>query len=345
MKKTICALLAAVFTGGVYAQESNWLNLRAEARFDYQREYLDGDAVKSNSGFKGKYINIVMDGSINESFTYAYRQRLNKAHADQSFFDATDWVYLTYKANSHWSISGGKQVVGIGGYEYDRAPIDLYFCSEYWNNIPCYQLGVSATYATASGRDKVMAQVCQSPFRAYGDDMYACNLMWYGSHGWFNTIYSANLMEYLPGKFIYYLALGNEFVAGNTRLQLDFMNRATDKHAFFFKDCSVMAELSWQPSRKLSVFGKVTYDVNHTGTEGDWCVWNGTELTRVGGGLEFYPLSGGNRDVRLHANFCYSFGKNGNPDGTLWPDQALVDVGLKWRVDILSLTNKIFHQK
>jgi hypothetical protein len=87
--------------------------------------------VKSNSGFRGKYLNVLLSGDIGKHWSYSYRQRLNKAHANQSFFDATDWIHLTYTLNKHWSFNAGKQVVGIGGYEYDRAPIDLYFCSEY----------------------------------------------------------------------------------------------------------------------------------------------------------------------------------------------------------------------
>lgn len=341
MKKFLCTCLAVAAMGTASAQDSKWLNLQGEVRVDYQREYLDGDAIKSNSGFKGKYVNFMLSGQITDKFSYSYRQRLNKAHSDQSFFDATDWVYLTYQANKHWSFSGGKQVVGIGGYEYDRSPIDLYFCSEYWNNVPCYQFGVSASYATSSGRDKIQVQMCESPFNLENEDMYAYNLMWYGSHGWFNTIYSANAMEYRPGKFIYYLALGNEFQFGKVKWQLDFMNRATEGHAFFFKDCSVMSELSCPIGKHVSVFGKVTYDVNRTGEEGDRCVYTGSELTRVGGGVEYYPLSNGNRDIRFHANFCYSWGNNSNVAGTMLPKQSIVDLGVTWKVDILSFTRKL----
>lgn len=340
MKKTIGLLLAVASLSNANAQENKWLDLQGEVRVDYQREYLDGDAVKSNSGFKGKFINIIMNGNISDSFSYSYRQRLNKAHADQSFFDATDWVFLTYKATDNWSFSGGKQVVGIGGYEYDRAPIDLYFCSEYWNNIPCYQLGVSMAYTTNSGKDKFTMQVCESPFHQKSEDMYAYNLMWNGSHDWFNSIYSANMQEYQPGKFIYYLALGNEFKMGNVRLQLDFMNRATNKHAFFFKDCSVMGELLCAVSPKVNLFGKVTYDVNRTDTEGDYCVYTGTELTRVGCGVEYFPLRDGDRNLRIHANFCYSWGSNGNEAGTTLPKQSIVDVGVKWKVNIFSYSHK-----
>lgn len=341
MRKMIGTLLLAICTGSVFAQEQTIVDLKAEVRMDYQRDYVDGESIGSNSGFRGKYLNIILNGTINEHFSYAYRQRLNKAHKDASFFDATDWAYLTYKANDNWSLSGGKQVVGVGGYEYDRAPIDLYITSEYWNNVPCYQFGVSTTYTTNAGNDQFLAQICESPFDFLNEDLYAYNLMWYGSHGFYNSIWSVNMMEYTPGKFIYYIALGNEFKMGNAKLQLDFMNRATDQHAFFFKDCSVMAELSCMVNDKLNVFGKASYDVNKTNSVGDYCVLPGTEITKIGAGIEYYPIDN-NRNLRFHANCAYSFGKNTNENGTLLPKQALVDVGVKWKVDILSLTNKIF---
>ena len=93
MKKNIFSLLMLFFAIGASAQEYQNVNLQLETRIDYQREYLQGDAVKANSGFKGKYLNVILNGTINDHWSYSYRQRLNKAHADQSFFDATDWFY------------------------------------------------------------------------------------------------------------------------------------------------------------------------------------------------------------------------------------------------------------
>lgn len=66
------------------------------------------------------------------------------------------------------------------------------------------------------------------------DDMYAYNLMWIGAHGWFNTIYSVNMIEYQPDKFINYIALGHRLEFGKTALELDFMNRAADHQTYFF---------------------------------------------------------------------------------------------------------------
>ncbi len=343
MKKIVFVLLATtLLTTGAIAQ-NKLLNLKAETRIDYMGQYLDNVHDKGASGFKGKYLNLILSGEIGRHFSYNYRQRLNKAHADQSFFDATDWLYLTYSLNDNWQFSAGKQVVGIGGYEYDRAPIDLYFCSEFWNNIACYQFGASATFTTDSGADKIMFQACQSPFRAYADDMYAYNLMWMGSHKWFQSLWSANMIEYQPGSYVYYIALGNQFTFGDFRLQLDVMNRATNEHSFFFKDFSLMGEASYTIADKVNIFARATYDANNaTDTMGDYCLLPDTELTRIGGGIEFYPLPKGNRDIRLHAAYSHIFGHNGNPEGVLQSKESMFTIGLTWRMDIVSLVKKIF---
>ncbi|MBR5893702.1 MAG: porin [Bacteroidaceae bacterium] len=330
MKRKLLTGLFALCFSGLMAQ-SELTNLRVEARADYQREYVDDKEIEENSGFKGKYLTIRMDGSLGEGFTYSYRQRLNKAHSDQSYFDATDWLTLTY-TTGNWSISGGKQVVAIGGYEYDQAPIDVYFASEYWNHIPCYQLGASLTWKNDKGSDSFTAQVTQSPFRANADDMYAYNIMWCGSHGRFNTIYSANLIEYLPGKYISYIALGNKFNVGEVTIVADLMNRASGDHTFIGKNITAIGEISWMPTENLNIIAKATYDVNNTNATSDICVAPGTEITRVGAGIEFFPMSNGSKDVRLHANACYTFG---NATGALLDKQSIFDAGITWRINLL----------
>ena len=200
-------------------------------------------------------------------------------------------------------------------------------------------MGISADYTFNRKKDKVMFQLCQSPFRAKADDMYSYNLMWYGSHGWFNTIYSVNMIEYQPDKYINYIALGHHLDFGKTALELDFMNRAAVHQTYFFKNCSVMGELSYRPSESFNLFGKVTYDVNRTQVKADYCVHPGTELTHVGGGVEFYPLKN-NKNLRLHAFYSYAFGHNGNTEGAIPPEQNILNIGIKWKVDFLSLKNK-----
>lgn len=334
MKNLLFAFALAAMPFGASAQD-DILDLKVELRADYQREAVDGNSIKDNCGFKGKYLNIAMSGNISDHFSYSLRHRLNKTSFDSNFFDATDWVWIAYSLKG-WEVSAGKQVVAIGGYEYDRAPIDLYFCSEFWNNVACYQFGVSGGYALNNGKDKIMFQFCQSPFRELAGDMYAYNLIWYGNHGIWSSIYSINMVEYQPGRFINYISLGNKFAVDNVSLELDLMNRATSGHSFLAKDFSIIGEIAWSPIDKLNIYGKVSHDVNKTDNN-DYYVMPGTELTRIGGGVEYYPFVNDKHQIRLHANYCHTFGDNGNTGSALHDNHSYFDVGITWKFDIIKL--------
>ena len=340
MKHRLLIALMILLPAFMQAQEKGLTNLRIEARLDYMQEYLHGDMVNDNSGFKGRYLNIRMDGKISEHFSYSYRQRLNKPNKDISFFDATDWIHLTY-TNKNWSVSAGKQVVGIGGYEYDVAPIDLYIYSEYWGNIPCFRVGVSGSYTTDDMKDKFMLQVCESPFRGHelnvnNQQMFAYNAMWYGSHGIYSSIWSMNMLEYLPGKFMNYIALGNRLTLGQFQLDLDIMNRAVSTKNFLGKDMSIMSKFMWKPSERSDLFLIATHDFNHADEIGDWSVLPGTEITRVGGGLEYYPIKD-SQDIRLHMACSYADGVNTSPAGLVLPHQTVLDAGITWKMDLLKI--------
>ena len=343
MKRIMLLTLMMLIPAFMQAQENGLVNLRIEARLDYMQEMRQGETVNDNSGFKGRYLNIRMDGQLSEHFSYSYRQRLNKPNNSITFFDATDWIHLTY-TNKNWSVSAGKQVVGIGGYEYDVAPIDLYIYSEYWGNIPCFRVGVSGTYTTDDMNDKFMLQFCESPFRGHelninNEQMFAYNAVWYGTHGIFSSIWSVNMMEYLPGKFMNYVALGNRLTLGQFQLDLDIMNRAVSTRNFFGKDMSFMSKFMWKPSDRFNVFLIATHDFNHADEIGDWSILPGTEITRVGAGLEYFPLKN-SQDIRLHLNCSYADGVNTNPAGLLFPQQTVVDAGVTWRMDLLKIKRK-----
>ena len=142
-------------------------------------------------------------------------------------------------------------------------------------------------------------------------------------------------MEYAKQKFVGFLALGHQFHMGNVTLQLDWMSRTDMANLDLFGDFSVMGDLSWAVTDKLNLFGKASYDVNGDNAA-DLCVLPGTELTRVGAGLEYFPIEG-SRDIRFHGAYSYAWGKNGNGSaGTVQNAQSLVMVGVTWRMDILN---------
>ena len=335
MKKhlaAICGIVVFLFGANMAtAQEHSKVNLRIESRGDFQYESIGGHTVDGNTGFRGQQLNLRLNGNINDSWSYVYRQRMGKPNANANYFDAVDHINLTSTTGA-WAFTGGKQTVAVGGYEYDRAPIDFYFGSEYWYNMACYQWGVNAKYNFGNeSNDALMLQVVQSSFRNVNPSMLSYNLMWTGSYGCLDILHSVNMLEYLPGKFVNFIALGHQFHFDYFTLQLDWMNRA-DMNNFGFDDFSVMADLSWSASDQLNVFGKATYDVNKDNFV-DLCVLPGTELTRVGAGVEYFPIEG-SRDVRLHGAYCHAWGKN--MGGLLQNDHSFLTLGVTWKMNILN---------
>ena len=160
--KSILALLC-ICASTAYAQDKKPVSLDFEARGDYEYRDIDGTKIKNDCGFKGNVVNVIIKGEISPQFSFAFRNRLNGIHKDYSFFDATDWLYLTYKPTNNFSVMAGKLIVNVAGWELYPAPIDCYFLSEFCYNFPCYQWGMTGQYTTNSGNDSFSFQVCQSP--------------------------------------------------------------------------------------------------------------------------------------------------------------------------------------
>jgi hypothetical protein len=319
--------------------KASYLDLKVEARADWQWTQDDGHTDRSNTGFEGKFLSLSINGTIVDGFTYSWRQRFNKYSKDSNFFDATDWIYLDYRYKD-CSFRAGKDVVAIGGWEYDANPINIYRASVFWNNIGCYQWGVSAGLY-ASMRDKVTFQITQSPFFTTGNrNMYAYNIMWSGTHGIYKGQHSINLMEYDKGRYISYIALGNEFNIDHVTIDLDLMNRASSHQAFLFKDVSVMAEVGWNFNPRWCVKGKYTYDVNKSGNNSDLTVYNGTELSMAGACIEYYPLLKDRTSLRLHAGCWYSWGKDGNAADLMQNKTMFLSAGVTWNMNIFTLKRK-----
>ena len=152
-------------------------------------------------------------------------------------------------------------------------------------------------------------------------------------------------MQYAPKMYDMYIALGNQFKFGDMKIQLDLMNRGPKAKDLLFDNFSIMGEASYLIANRVNVFVKATYDkigdssITYSG------LIPGTEVTRVGGGVEYYPLGGrGNRDIRLHAAYAYNFGHNTNPNGTALGKGSYLTVGLTWRIDIMAAAHNIIKK-
>lgn len=318
-KKLLLLTAFALFVSTLSAQLSR---LDVEVRGDWQYENLEGETLPAASGFEGKFLNFRMDGSLLDGLSYSIRYRVHKVQSDP--FAATDWATLTYSTDK-WNFSAGKQVVAIGGYEYDRAPIDIYFASEYWHQIACYQFGVSAAYKFGSKyNSKLLAQICQSPYDFVNQNLYAYNLMYMSDF----ALSSVNLLEYAPNKYLGYVALGDKEKFGTVSVEWDVMTRFD----FENKGCSFssMLDVAWAVNEELNLFTHASYDTN----EGviDPTVLPGTDVWRLGGGAEYFPTA--KRNVRIHAAVAYTFGE-AVPTAALQNGHLMFQAGLTWKVNLL----------
>lgn len=297
------------------------ISVHFNVRVDWENHLTDlGDSVACKSAFSGKYINFMLNGNISDNFSYHFRYRFNRFTKETAFgdffgafFDAVDWAYLDYDIDPNWRVSAGKQMVYIGGFEYDYAPIDVYFWSGANENITCYEMGVSGQYTTNDGRNTFVAQITNSPFSSRSsrfENMYAYNLAWYGNYGVYRSIWSVNMMNYAKGKFVNYIALGNRFNVGSVlAVELDYVNRYYLGQGSFFGDFSLIGNVIINIKNRANIFVKGGFDYNNTENAdvlvGPFAVATdnsdiGRESGYIGAGAEFFPLKN-SKDIRLHA--------------------------------------------
>lgn len=355
MKKLLLLATFALFALTAFSQEKekngsfaiSTLALEARADFDYYNIKTQDTLTSKNSGFTGRYLNFKIAGNITEKFYYAYRQRFNFKNLNtvSDFFDKTDYLYLGWQATDNFALSAGKQIVAMGGIEYDLAPIDVYYHTVQWDNIYCYQFGVNAFFNTNDKKNEFTVQFTNSPLSGQNlSGLYNYSACWRANYKHFGPVCSINFYEYKNGKFLNVIALGTTFRFGLVYGYLDYTNRAIEgQKNFFFDDMTIDGRLGvYFLKDKMSVFVKAGYDVNKAQDKdidkeeiGDLLVLPGTDVTFYGGGVEYFPLKG-KQDIRIHAFFAIN-------DAKCLPGTVVVNnrhscqanVGLTWRINFI----------
>lgn len=328
-------VFAAFFTR-IYAQDDQKKNFkhrfttfhletRAAFEYDYEKlgfisgysSQLDYSSMKNNYGFHGDYFNFLLGGEIGDHISYFIRQRIIPKPGAVSFFDNTDFLYLQYRFNKNWALRVGKEALYVGGFEYDAAPIDVYYFTDYWAAFPCFHIGFSAAYTDNSGKNKIVLQVANSPYVQYTASdwkkgLLSYNLFWSGTFGPFSTLYSVNMMEYERGKFINYIALGNKLTFPKWSIYVDYTNRAVVNRSKtltnFFGDFSLVSRLDWHVSKSVNLFAKGGYEQNfaenfNTKNPVDMMMPPESAHAFYGLGIEVRPRT--YRDLRIHAFFAH----------------------------------------
>lgn len=280
----------------------------ASAQVNYAVIEARGSVLLENSRprMSADYANIHIKGDFAPSVHFRWRQRLTKPLYDASNpLNATDILSLTWDITEKWTVSAGKLPIYIGGYEWDDAPIDVYYWNGFCNRIQhVYSLGGSVAFHPAAGQE-ILLQVVNSPLHGGNLSLMDVGLGWLGQVApWWKTLWSVNLIDDPYHHMMGYVSLGNRFEAGPLALELDVMYRRSLKQANAQFDGSIGGRLEYRPSDKWQLFAKGGWDGNDDNIDPDGVAYDltvppGTQYWYGGGGVEFFPL--GNDKIRLHA--------------------------------------------
>ena len=333
-----------------------WIpSISLESRFGYNNT-IGGDAA--GIGGDGLYLNI--DGKISKHFSYSLCQKFFSAIGeDQSVFDNTDWMTLSYNVGG-FTLSAGKDVLMLGSFEYDAYDIDSYFDmnSMFYNSFCSYQWGAKAMWTNKSESSSFAFQVTTSPF-SYApreENLYSYNLGWYGAWDWYESIWSVNFMEYTPGEFTKVVALGNMFYVGDLSLGLDCIVRGAKFSSLGKDEVTLSFMPSYELGGKVRLFGKAGWERSSADlpydfwgeylSADDMTVANNECMSTLpaflpanqsywfyGAGVEYFPIKD-SRDVRLHAiwasNSCTA--------------RHTINVGVTWKFDVTRAIRRIIKK-
>ena len=321
MLVTAVLLLAGV---SVRAQQVDSLFFDARGSFN---QVFDG---RYTSKLNAEYFNLQIFGSMTDKLSYRVRQRLNVGIDSSNPFRATDWLCLYWQATPKLKLYTGKTAVLIGGYEYDSAPIDVYYYSQFCSNLGQYfAFSVNGAYEFRPGQSMVF-QISNSPLSSGFQDTYAYNLAWTGSFtDWWHTIWSVNLVEDEYSRMMNYVALGNHWAFNNVMVDLDLFHRASfNQDRFFFTDYSLISKVIWSVG-SWNICSKVGYEFNSAdnvdskGLSYDTILEAGKHYAYGGFGVEYFPLH--TERLRLHAAyFRDNFDQSNN-----------IVMGIKWKFYVI----------
>ena len=352
-KITIAIVVLALLLPMAAEAQTSWSDafskFKVEVRAD--GEYTKADtASRPNLGFHGKYFNIMVGGDLGGHFSYYFKQRMVADKGTVMFFDNTDFLYLDYKPTQHWRMRFGKDAMALGGFEYDASPIDVYFPTNLWRNIYCFQLAASAAYTTGDGNHTFIAQVSNSPYINYGGLSYdaglvAYNLYWSGNMGHLHTLWSTSMVEYKWDHYLNMTMLGAKLIYDKWDLYVDFMHHALAWDDWG-KNFGVVSCANYYFTPQFNIFVKGMYEQNKSGealgssVSLDHQLASGHTSARYGLGFEWFPSE--QKNVRLHIYGCrmtdsYDDATTGQSvtDAT-WN----VNIGATWTMDYYKMFRK-----
>ena len=335
MKKLLSFLLILCVASIALAQENEKSLFERIAKVEKKQDmfnlYLNMQGsfdAKFNNGFDQGNFNmrqfrIEATGQVNDWLWYRWRQRLNRHNNGDGMIDnmptSIDYAAIGVRFNKNLSLFAGKQGVAYGGFEYDENPINIYQYSEMIDYMSNFMTGITLTYDFNSNQQlafQILDSRNYSQESTYGANLPKSRLPLVYTLNWnanmFNnkwqTRYSASVMEEVHGKYMYYLALGNQFnFSEKCNMYFDIMSslEQVDRKGIITNMCgginghnafnamynSFVAKVNYRFLPKWNVFAKGMYELASV-FETDAALTAGNYRTTVGyiGGVEYYPM-------------------------------------------------------
>lgn len=373
MKKLTVVLTALLCCSLAYSQE---VDVRIIPRADVNTYVPTASGEGWDVDFGNTSLYTLIEGTFLEDFSYSVANHWISMYGYQTpgsdiaglytgslYNNANnwlDWANLTYtlsteKAGS-FSITAGKDVMVIGGYETDAYDWDAHFglASMFWNYAPIYQWGGKLGYITPGESTEIYFQATTSPYGGmmFRDKQFVhLGLIGYGEYGFYRPIWSTNFVQYAPGKFMNIIALGNEVDAGPVTIGMDWLNRARTTTDFFNQEFTLMGTVKWAINDQFELFAKGGWEsfredgfFTNPLTEENDVYGLYTEYADVdlgvfkplpqdyvwgGIGLHWYPLKD-SQDLRVHAVVT----------ANNWSNSIQVNIGAIYNFSVTDLFKK-----
>ncbi len=318
-------------------KKTDRFNLYLNTHFAFDAEFNNNGENGFNQGaFNMRQFRIEAKGRITDWLSYHWRQRLNRDNDGGGMIDnlpnSIDFASLTFSFNKHFSLCAGKQAAAYGGFEYDLNPIEIYRYSEIINNMSNFMTGVSFIYdftPTQQLQFQILDSRNGSIEDTYGKNLEANRLPLVYSLNWnatmfdglWQTRWSASVMDEVRNKYMYYVAIGNQFnFSPRWNMYVDLMSsyEELDRKGimtgiFGGKDKfnghnmyntlynSLVAKVNYRFLPKWNVFvkGMLESAAIYNGKDG---IADGNYRTSIGyiAGVEYYPM---NTNLHFYLSF------------------------------------------
>ena len=313
-------------------KQNDWFNLYMNMNGSFNADFNQGGVNGLSQGaFRINQLRIEAKGKVNDWLSYRWRQRLNRDNDGSNDIDnaptSIDIAGIGVKLSDKWSLFAGKQCAAYGGFEFDLNPIEIYQYSEIINNMSNFMTGLTVTYDFNPNQQlqfQVLNSLNEGTEATYGENLeqsrmpLVYTLNWNANMfgGFWQTRWSVSLMDEAKDKYMYYVALGNQFnFSKRCNMYIDLMSSTEeldrkgimtnmlggrgmfdDHNAFNAMYNSVVAKVNYRFKPKWNFFVKGMLESAAMFKSEDG-VEKGNYRTSLGyvTGVEFYPM-----DTNLH---------------------------------------------